>query len=81
MPTITRNVPLTGEWEEINFTHCSNPSQTPIEFWPGTIVPETKSKGHLMNPGGGLEKSIFDDPDVTVRFRGAGAILTVTESI
>lgn len=81
MSTTTRNVLLTGEWEEINFTHCSNPSQTPIEFWPGTIAPETKSKGHLMNPGGSFEKATFDDPNVIVKFRGAGAILTVTESL
>lgn len=81
MSTITRNVPLTGEWEEINFTHCSNPSQTPIEFWPGTIAPTTKSKGHLLNPGAGMTKDSFDDPDVTVKFRGVGAILTVTESL
>lgn len=81
MATTTRNVPLTGEWQEINFTLCSNPSQTPIEFWPGTIAPTTKSRGHLLNPGTGMTKDSFIDPDVTVKFRATGAILTVTETI
>ena len=81
--TKTRNVVVTSEWQEISFEQVSNPSQTTIEFWPGTIAPTAASKGHPMKPGEGLLKEQFPDAAVTVKFRSLtmDAVLTVTEYI
>jgi hypothetical protein len=81
--TQTRNVIVTSEWQQISFDQISNPSQTTIEFWPGTIAPTAASKGHPMKPGEGLLKEQFADTTVTLKFRSLtmDAVLTVTEYI
>lgn len=81
--TQTRNVLVTSEWQQISFDQISNPGQTTVEFWPGTIAPTAASKGHPMKPSEGLTKSQFEDTALTVRFRSTtmDAVLTVTEYI
>jgi hypothetical protein len=81
--TQTRNEIVTNEWKQISFDQISNPGQTTVEFWPGTIAPTATSKGHPMKPGQGLDKSQFEDAAITVRFRSTtmDAVLTVTEYI
>ena len=81
--TKTRNVVVASEWQQISFDQISNPCQTTVEFWPGTIAPTAASKGHPMNPGQGLTKEQFPDPLITIKFRSLtmDAVLTVTEYI
>ena len=81
--TQTRNVFVTSEWQQISFDQISNPCQTTVEFWPGTLAPTATSKGHPMKPGEGLSKAQFDDTAITVKFRSLtmDAVLTVTEYI
>ena len=81
--TQTRNVLVTSEWQQISFDQISNPCQTTVEFWPGTIAPTAASKGHPMKPGEGLLKEQFADTTVTLKFRSLtmDAVLTVTEYI